>query len=202
MKITIPLPPKAQKRARSRAVNANGRSYAMTYKDKGQRQEEEKLTTLLYVHRPPEPLQGPLVLGVKAFLPIPRSKSKKWQAAALAGEIRPETKPDLDNLEKHLKDCCKGIFWIDDKQVVGHTPEFGKYYGDPPRWEIEILTLEEYRAGLVERYEGLLRALKGRELLTTLGFHQGGFIDAVGPLASGGKGKVSLEVNQGPGRLF
>lgn len=138
MKFTIPLPPKAQKRARSRAVMQGDRAFSMTYKDKGQRIEEDKFIALLCQYRPEIPLDGPILLGVRAYLPIPESKPKKFKAAAQAGEIRPTTKPDLDNLLKHLKDCCKGIFWIDDKQVVGYLPETGKYYGYPARWEITI----------------------------------------------------------------
>ena len=139
MKFTIILEPKGQKRARGRAFLVGGKAIAgKPRKDGEQLLEEEKLLTLMYTHRPPEPLPGPLLLGVKVYLPIPRSKSKKWQAAALAGEIRPTTKPDLDNCIKNLKDVCKGVFWLDDKQVVEYLPGTGKYYGNPARWEVEI----------------------------------------------------------------
>jgi Holliday junction resolvase RusA-like endonuclease len=138
LKFTILLPPTGQKRARSRTVRAGDRAYSMTYKEKGQRQEEEKLIALLYAYRPPKPLLGPLMLSVKAFISVPKSKSKKWQTAARVGEIRPTTKPDLDNLLKNIMDCLKGGFWEDDKQVVEYLPGTGKYYGDPARWEIEI----------------------------------------------------------------
>jgi len=139
MKFTIILTPKGQKRARGRAFLVGGRAIAgKPRKDEEQLLEEEKLIALMYAHRPPVPLQGPLLLGVKAYLPIPKSKSKKWRAAALAGEIRPTTKPDLDNCIKNLKDVCKGVFWQDDKQVVEYLPGTGKYYGEPARWEIEI----------------------------------------------------------------
>jgi Holliday junction resolvase RusA-like endonuclease len=141
MKFTIPLPPKAQKRARSAAINQGGRAFSVTYKDKDQQLEEDKLIAFLLLHRPEIAFDGPVLLGVKAFLPIPESKSKKFKAAALAGLIRPVTKPDLDNLLKHVKDCCKGIFWLDDKQVVGYLAGTGKYYGNPARWEIEIESL-------------------------------------------------------------
>jgi Holliday junction resolvase RusA-like endonuclease len=135
---TIIIPPKGQQRVRSRVFKAGNRVASRTHKAPNQELEEERLSALLYEHRPPVPYQGPIMLGVKAYLPIPQGKSKKWKAAALAGQIRPTTKPDLDNLLKHLKDVCKGIFWGDDKQVVGYLPGTGKYYGDPPRWEIII----------------------------------------------------------------
>lgn len=146
MKFTITIPPKAQMRAGRRGFKAGKRICVQTYKDPKQEQEEDRLITLLLQHQPPAPLKGPLLLGIWAYLPIPK-KSKKWMAAALAGEVRPIVTPDLDNLLKHIKDCCKGIFWEDDKQVVEYLPGTGKYYGDPPRWVFELVTLEEYRAG-------------------------------------------------------
>ena len=150
MKFTLTIPPKAQMRARHRAFKAGDHIYQQTYKDPKQEQEEDRLITLLMEHRPAVPLTGPLMLGVLAFLPIPTGFSKKKRAAALAGELRPTTKPDLDNLIKHIKDCCKGIFWGDDKEVVGYLEGTGKYYGDLPRWEIEILTLEEFKNSVGE----------------------------------------------------
>lgn len=142
MQFTIILEPKGQKRARSRAINSNGRSYAMTYKDKGQRQEEDKLITLMYAHRHLSPYKAPSLWGSRRFCRSPKSKPKKWQAAAIAGLIRPTTKPDLDNCIKNLKDVCKGVFWEDDKQVVEYLPGTGKYYGYPARWEITIEEVE------------------------------------------------------------
>jgi Holliday junction resolvase RusA-like endonuclease len=138
MKFTILLPPKAQKRARAGAVRRGAKVFSVTYKDQAQELEENKLISCLLRERPLFPFAGPILLGVRAYLPIPESKPKKFKAAALSGEIRPTTKPDLDNLLKHFKDCCKGIFWIDDKQVVGYLSETGKYYGYPARWEVTI----------------------------------------------------------------
>jgi len=130
----VVIPPKAQQRARSCA--RHGRAF--TFKSPSQKQEEDRLIVLLYEHRPAVPLEGPLRLGVKAFLPIPESKSKKWKAMALCQDIRPTGRPDLDNLIKHFKDCATGIFWKDDKQIVEYSSFTGKYYGSPARWEIEI----------------------------------------------------------------
>ena len=131
---TINLTPKAQKRARSRAIISRGKAIAMIYKDPSQRQEEEDLIALMVCHRPPAPLEGPLSLQITAYLPIPASKAQKWKNAALAGEIRPITKPDNTNLAKNLEDCMTMAgFWIDDRQIVTLTIE--KFYGEP-RWEI------------------------------------------------------------------
>ena len=140
MKFTIQISPKAQKRARSRAVKSGDRTFTMTYTDKDQRTEQNRLMALMYEHRPPEPLQGAIALGVRAYLPIPKSKPKKWQAAAMAGEIRPTTKPDIDNLAKNIEDVMNGVFFVDDRQIVTLSVE--KWYGEPARWEISLESIE------------------------------------------------------------
>jgi len=167
VKITIILEPQGQMRARGTAFLKGGRVIAgQPRKDTKQRTEEEKLLAMLYDYRPAEPLQGPLMLGVKAYLPMTKTdtkgkKGERFRADALAGLIRPTKKPDLDNIIKHLKDVFKGVFWVDDSQVVGFTPETGKYYGDPAKWEIELVPLAEYQAGIVERYSSLLMDITG-----------------------------------------
>jgi len=139
LEFVLPIEPKAQKRARSRSVMSGGRSFAMTYKDAGQKKEENKLTAMLVQHMPERQATGAVRLGVSAYLPIPASKPKKWKEAAERGAIQPTTKPDLDNIIKHFKDCCKGIFWLDDKQVVGYLEGTGKFYSTRPRYEVRLI---------------------------------------------------------------
>lgn len=81
------------------------------------------------------PLDGPLAVRVKAYMPIPRSWSKKKQAAALAGTIRPISKPDWDNLAKAC-DALNGIVWTDDARVVDGAVH--KVYSDRPRLRVEV----------------------------------------------------------------
>lgn len=139
IKIILPIKPVAQMRARHTAQGG----FVRTYKAPEQAKAEQSLIACLLPLRPPEPLQGPLRLGVRAYLPIPRCKSGKWKAAAAAGEIRPIVKPDLDNLLKHIEDCLTVAgFWHDDRQVVEYLPGTGKYYSTIPRWEIEIMQLD------------------------------------------------------------
>jgi Holliday junction resolvase RusA-like endonuclease len=135
IKIVIPIEPKAQMRARH-AVRGK---HAMAYKCKEQREAEDVLKVFLMRNQPQLPFSGPLSFGVRAYLPIPKSKAKKWQSDARAGRCRPTTKPDMDNLLKHLKDCLTQMrYWEDDKQVVEYMAGTGKYYSDQPRWEVEI----------------------------------------------------------------
>ncbi|MFP5211942.1 MAG: RusA family crossover junction endodeoxyribonuclease [Acidobacteriota bacterium] len=149
LRFTVHLTPRGQARARAAVVtdrNGNavrsqktGRVVIVHHKDKRQESDEQKLHALLLEHRPEQPLQGPILLGVKAFMPIPQSRPKKWREAALAGDERPESKPDLDNVLKHLKDVMTGTFWTDDKQVVGYLPDTGKFYSDAPRYEVTVM---------------------------------------------------------------
>ena len=88
-------------------------------------------------------LDGALTLSVRVFRPIPSSMSKKKAALAELGEIRPITKPDLDNYIKGIKDALQGICWKDDSQVVAYVEPTGKYYSSRPRVEVEIGQLDE-----------------------------------------------------------
>lgn len=139
MKITLPIAPVGQMRPRATIA----RGHARVHKAKKQESREYAMMSLLAPHKPAAPMTGPILLGVRAYLPIPVSKSKAWKAAALAGQVRPTSKPDLDNLLKHVKDCLTTMgFWGDDAQVVGYLPGTGKHYSAEPRWEIEIVGAE------------------------------------------------------------
>lgn len=131
----LPILPKAQRRSRSRAIKTkSGNWTAMNYKDKEQETQEENLRSLLYEHKPETPWTGPIWLNVIITLPIPKSKPKKWRLLAAYRQIYHTTKPDIDNLLKHLKDCMKGIFYNDDRQIV--MVQAKKVYGDLPGWDI------------------------------------------------------------------
>lgn len=65
-----------------------------------------------------EPMAGPLVVGLEVDISIPKSWTKTAQKQALAGIVRPASKPDFDNLAKCIGDALNGIVWIDDAQIV------------------------------------------------------------------------------------
>lgn len=139
LSFTVPIVPKGQMRAKHARIGG----YTRAYKDPRQAAEEQTLLSHLVRYQPDRPFDGQLLLGVRAFLPIPASKPKTWKALARTGVIRPTVKPDMDNLLKHVKDCLTmQRFWTDDRIVVGYLPDTGKYYGDQPRWEIAIARLE------------------------------------------------------------
>lgn len=54
------------------------------------------------------------------------------------GRKRPHhtVKPDIDNIAKAILDCCTGLLWKDDVQVVALNVE--KAYGDRERIELAV----------------------------------------------------------------
>lgn len=95
-------------------------------------------------YAPGKLLEGPLVLQLRIYKPIPKSFSKKKTVQAEAGQLRPTNKPDVDNYVKGIKDALKGVIWKDDSQVVDLVA--GKYYGERPRVEITISEVMEREA--------------------------------------------------------
>lgn len=78
----------------------------------------------------------PLYVEIIAYMGIPKSKSKKWRAAAIRGQERPTKKPDVDNLFKLVTDALSGILYNDDKQIVSCRVQ--KWYSEEPRTEVKI----------------------------------------------------------------
>lgn len=113
----VPLIPKGQARARSRAVNIGGSYRAMTYKSKEGRLAEAKFLECAKEFAPHTPLAGPLRLTVSAWFAIPESYSKKRLQELQYNNYAHTTKPDLDNIVKLVKDSLNGVFWLDDKQI-------------------------------------------------------------------------------------
>ncbi len=91
----------------------------------------------------PYPRETPLFLECHFWMPIPKSTSKKRQKMMLSGEIYHTKKPDGDNMLKFVKDCCSGIVWDDDSQIVKAI--FIKAYSDRPRTEFNV-HVEQYRS--------------------------------------------------------
>lgn len=67
-------------------------------------------------------------VSVSAFFPVPKSYSKKKKQACIDGDIRPDKKPDMDNILKVVLDGLNSVAYEDDKQVIELTGR--KYYAD------------------------------------------------------------------------
>jgi Holliday junction resolvase RusA-like endonuclease len=82
------------------------------------------------------PVAGAVCVRLCAYVPVPNSWSRADRAAALAGDLLPTVKPDGDNYEKLVWDGCKGVIWLDDKQV---TDWHGwKRYSADPRIVVQV----------------------------------------------------------------
>ena len=92
---------------------------------------------------PETPVTGAVV---KIYRAVPKSMSKKKREAALAGQLRPTTKPDVSNVLKGVEDALKGLWYADDSQIVGYG-ELGKWYAERPRIEIAMQEIEEVQHG-------------------------------------------------------
>ena len=149
MKFTIYTKPTGQMRPRA---TIRGR-HATVYKAAKQEQNEQTLAALLAPHKPAAPMEGPLLLYVNAVFACPASKSKKWVHEALCGRIRPTTKPDADNIAKHIKDVMTQLqFWNDDKQVAELVVR--KWYGTRDKIDIDVRAAAVAPLGIWEPDDG------------------------------------------------
>ncbi|MCU9614113.1 RusA family crossover junction endodeoxyribonuclease [Caldibacillus lycopersici] len=122
----------AQGRPRATTVNGQVRMY-----DPKKSSDFKKYVKLVASqHKPKEVLKGPISMKVDIYKPSLKSFSKKKILAAEQGELRPTTKPDVDNYVKGIKDALKSVIWKDDSQVV--ELHISKWYSENPRIEIEI----------------------------------------------------------------
>ena len=77
-----------------------------------------------------------LSVTITIYVPIPKAFSKKKRLSALSGEIKPTTKPDIDNVCKSVLDGLNGIAYVDDKQV--NRLFATKVYEEMPKVVIEV----------------------------------------------------------------
>jgi Holliday junction resolvase RusA-like endonuclease len=82
-------------------------------------------------------------VGVNLFIDVavPASWSQKKQRQALAGEVLPTTKPDVDNVIKAVYDGLNGVLWRDDVQVVDGRQR--KRYSATPGVRVEVWSMSK-----------------------------------------------------------
>lgn len=74
---------------------------------------------------------------VFVFPPLKSWSKKKLKSLQEGKQIYKSTKPDFDNLVKNILDCCNGVVWVDDSQII-EVNLIKKIYGEVPRIEMEI----------------------------------------------------------------
>ena len=133
---TVPGQPVAKGRGR---VSIRG-SHAVVYTpEKTRRYENQVSAYAAEAMRNSPPLGGPVEVVVEAFMMVPASWSLKKRLSAIAGQIKPITKPDLDNIVKAL-DGMNGIVVVDDSQIVKLSAT--KQYSDIPQLIVTLIGQE------------------------------------------------------------
>ena len=59
---------------------------------------------------PEAPVTGAVLLSVRIYRAIPKSMPRYKREAALAGKLRPTTRPDVSNVLKGVEDALKGLW--------------------------------------------------------------------------------------------
>jgi len=85
------------------------------------------------------PFSGPVAVEIVQYRRIPKGLNQAQRAAALAGTLLPDTKPDVDNLQKSLFDGLKKVVFEDDAQVCQQS--FSKRFGESDRAFVRIYPL-------------------------------------------------------------
>jgi Holliday junction resolvase RusA-like endonuclease len=62
--------------------------------------------------------EGAVRVTLRLWCEIPASWTGRKRQRALDGEVRPVTKPDVDNVVKAIFDGFNGVLWRDDVQVI------------------------------------------------------------------------------------
>lgn len=124
--------------AKARHRMANGIAYTPKKTAKWERFARQCAQATMAGERP---MTAPCELSVLAVFPVPRSWPAWKRDAALGGEIRHTTKPDLDNILKAAKDALNGVVYADDAQVTQTTMR--KQYGTSPRVVIEVYPVSD-----------------------------------------------------------
>jgi Holliday junction resolvase RusA-like endonuclease len=87
------------------------------------------------------PIATAAKLAVLIELPIPSSWSRRRQQAALSGDIRPTTRPDIDNYVKAALDAINGVVITDDSIITELAAR--KRYGLDPKLILTVAPVAE-----------------------------------------------------------
>ena len=89
-------------------------------------------------------LDEALRLELIVYVSVPLSWSKKRQALALACEIIPTGRPDLDNIVKSISDSGNGVVWRDDAIIA--QMQVWRWYNLSPGMLVTVYRIREKSA--------------------------------------------------------
>jgi Holliday junction resolvase RusA-like endonuclease len=116
----------------------------IAYTDKNTKAAESHVMTLASASmKNTKPYEGPVMIGLDFYMPIPVSYSKEYQAKAKSGQEFPikhksHINPDIDNMIKLIMDALNGVCWEDDSQICSITANKLYCQGENPRTEVFI----------------------------------------------------------------
>lgn len=88
-------------------------------------------------YAPKELITCAIDLAIDIYGATPKKyQTKPKQALIEKGELRPTTKPNVDNYVKGVKDGLNKVIWQDDSQVVNLTVR--KFYSMQPRVVVRV----------------------------------------------------------------
>ena len=118
----VPGVPAAKGRPKFRVI----KGHAMAYTPAKTKWAEQSVLDAFKAAYPSfkSPLEGPIVLTAKFYMPVPASLSKKKKESMYG---KPHViRPDTDNLLKTVCDALNGVVWKDDSQIFSVSS--GKMY--------------------------------------------------------------------------
>jgi Holliday junction resolvase RusA-like endonuclease len=86
------------------------------------------------------PIEAPVRVELLVELPPPTSWSERKRAAAIVGDVRPTSRPDIDNYAKSALDAINGIVIADDSQVV--EIHAAKKFGIAPKMVATVFPID------------------------------------------------------------
>lgn len=142
VKFTVPGEPKGKGRHRSRiATTGAGKSFIANY-SQSTTVEYENLVRIAANEAMcgGVPTRNPVFVTIDVYCSVPASWSMRKQNKALAGDVLPTVKPDIDNTEKAIFDGMNRIVFRDDVVVCDVIKR--KRYSRTPRVEVWVREMD------------------------------------------------------------
>lgn len=136
-RLVIPGEPASKGRPRFRNIKTATKDFVSTYTPAKTRKYEDRVRYAAQMEWNRDLLRDTAICAtVVAYRAIPSSFSKAKFSAAVAGTLRPITRPDHDNYSKIACDALNEIVYADDSAIVDCFAR--KFYSLNPRLEIVL----------------------------------------------------------------
>lgn len=136
-RLVIPGEPVAKGRPKFRQIKTATKDFVSTYTPKKTARYEDRVRYAAQQEWNRDLLHDTAIFAtIIAYRSIPSSFSKAKTAAAIAGTVRPITRPDHDNYSKIACDALNEIVYADDSAIVDCIAR--KFYSLNPRMVIEL----------------------------------------------------------------